>query len=241
MRTVKEMATLTGISVRTLHYYDAIDLLKPTKKTESGYRLYDDQALTKLQSILFFRELRFTLQEIKNILNRPDFNFEEALAQQITLLELEQERLAKLISYARDMQQKGGPSMVSKMFDDNALTAYKAEVKARWGDTEAYQEYTLHEENGAINDAVINDLMAYFVVFGNMRHLSPADPVVQKTVADFQHFISDHFYTCHNDMLNNLGSMYVSDERFKQRIDHAGGAGTANFVQQAIQSYCDHF
>lgn len=79
MRTVKEISKLTGISVRTLHYYDSIGLLKPTKVTKAGYRLYDDTALHRLQNILLFRELQFSLKEIKTILDNPDFNLQEAL------------------------------------------------------------------------------------------------------------------------------------------------------------------
>ena len=86
MRTVKEVSRITGVSVRTLHYYDAIGLLKPTKVTEAGYRMYDDTALSRLQNILLFRELQFPLKEIKVILDSHGFSQEEAIAQQIKLL-----------------------------------------------------------------------------------------------------------------------------------------------------------
>ena len=79
MKTVNEVSKLTGVSVRTLHHYDAIGLLKPTQVTEAGYRLYDDTALARLQTILLFRELQFPLKEIKSILDSPDFNREQAL------------------------------------------------------------------------------------------------------------------------------------------------------------------
>lgn len=91
MRTVNEVSKLTGVSIRTLHYYDTIGLLKPTDVTESGYRLYDDIALERLQSILLFRELGFPLKEIKVILDSPDFDRSKALEQQITLLEMKRE------------------------------------------------------------------------------------------------------------------------------------------------------
>ena len=81
MKTVKEVSTLTGISVRTLHHYDEIGLLKPTKVTEAGYRLYGDTALERLQMILLFRELQFSLKDIKAMLDSPAFNREEALSQ----------------------------------------------------------------------------------------------------------------------------------------------------------------
>ncbi|MBQ2776576.1 MAG: MerR family transcriptional regulator, partial [Peptococcaceae bacterium] len=89
MKTVKEVSNLTGVSVRTLHHYDAIGLLKPTELTEAGYRLYDDTALERLQMILLFRELQFPLKDIKVILDNPAFNQTEALSQQIALLELQ--------------------------------------------------------------------------------------------------------------------------------------------------------
>ena len=97
MRTVKEVSKLSGVSVRTLHHYDAIGLLKPTAVTASGYRLYDVTALRRLQSILLFRELGFPLKEIRTILDRPGFDQRAALEQQIHLLELQQKRLGELI------------------------------------------------------------------------------------------------------------------------------------------------
>ena len=89
MKTVKEISKITGVSVRTLHHYDAIGLLKPTAKTPAGYRLYDDTALERLQQILLFRELQFPLKEIQSILDSPSFNPAQALEQQIHLLELQ--------------------------------------------------------------------------------------------------------------------------------------------------------
>ena len=102
MITIHEVSKLAGVSVRTLHYYDAIGLLPPTALTESGYRLYDDTALARLQSILLFRELEFPLKDIKRILDDPNFDQAAALADQIKLLELQQARLGRLITLARE-------------------------------------------------------------------------------------------------------------------------------------------
>ena len=101
MRTVKQVSELTGVSVRTLHHYDAIGLLKPAAVTKAGYRLYDDAALERLQQILLFRELQFPLKEIKMILESPCFDRDQALEQQITLLTLRKEQLEKLIDLDR--------------------------------------------------------------------------------------------------------------------------------------------
>ena len=118
MKTVQQVSKLTGISVRTLHHYDQIGLLKPTKVTEAGYRLYDETALKRLQAFLFFRELEFPLKQIGEILDRPGFDFSSVLADQIRLLELRAEQLQKLISHARQIQKTGVIPM-----DFSALTA----------------------------------------------------------------------------------------------------------------------
>lgn len=132
MRTVKEVSKLTGVSVRTLHYYDAIGLLEPTKVTDAGYRMYDDTALSRLQNILLFRELQFPLKEIKEILDSPNFNQEEAVAQQIKLLELQYKHIGELISFAREIQTKGVKIMNFEVFDAKEIEQYRAEVKSKW-------------------------------------------------------------------------------------------------------------
>ena len=104
--TVNEVSKLTGVSIRTLQYYDNIGLLKPAEYTESGYRLYDDTALETLQQILLFRELEFPLKEIKTIIMSSDFDKEKALNQQIELLTLKKEHLENLISFARGLKKK---------------------------------------------------------------------------------------------------------------------------------------
>ena len=240
MRTVKEVSELTGVSVRTLHHYDAIGLLKPTKVTEAGYRLYDDTALSRLQTILLFRELQFPLREIKSILDSPDFDADEALEQQIKLLELQHKRLEKLISFARRIRDKGVTTMNFEVFDTTEIEQYKEEAKAKWGGTEAYRQY---EEKAAgrsdFEDKEIADrFMALFAELGSLRHLSPAAKEVQEKVADLQEFITANYYECTDELLSGLGQMYVADERFKRNIDKAGGEGTAEFVSQAISKYC---
>ena len=132
MKTVKEVSRLTGVSVRALHHYDAIGLLRPAKITEAGYRLYDEENLQRLQQILLFRELQFPLKEIAAILDSPGFDPDEALLQQIRLLELRRERLDALIGLARDIQQKGVSSMNFDAFDTGEIDRYATEAKERW-------------------------------------------------------------------------------------------------------------
>ncbi len=240
MRTVKEVSKLTGVSVRTLHHYDSIGLLKPTAVTESGYRLYDDTALTRLQNILLFRELQFPLKDIKEILDNPDFVPEEALAQQIHLLELKRKRLDELISFALEIQKKGVNSMNFQVFDNTEAKQYAAEVKERWGNTKAYEEYqekTAGQSPSASEEAAA-ELMLKFSELGALKHLSPGDKQVQNIIKKLQESITEHYYTCTDDILKGLGQMYVNDERMRQNIDKAGSEGTAEFAAQAIEAYC---
>ena len=234
MKTVKEVSRITGVRVRTLHHYDAIGLLRPTKITDAGYRLYDDTALQRLQAILLFRELEFPLKEIKEILDRPNFNPTDALADQIRLLELRKQHLDDLISHAREIQHTGVISMNFKPFDTAKIDQYAAEAKEKWGKTEAYQEYEQKAQKNSPSDA----LMALFAEAGKLRHLSPDSAEAQAAVANIQAFITDHYYTCTKPILSGLGQMYVADERFKANIDAAGGQGCAEFVSKAIEFYC---
>ena len=145
MMTVKEASRLTGISIRTLQYYDKLGLL-PAMRTESGYRLYDDAALERLQQILLFRELEFPLRDIRTILDNPNFDRRKALRQQIELLTLKKQHLEDLIRLARTLQAAGGHTMQFKEFDTSRIDEYTRRAKESWGDTPAYREF---EQNAA--------------------------------------------------------------------------------------------
>ena len=236
MMTIHEVSKLAGVSVRTLHHYDAIGLLPPTALTESGYRLYDDTALARLQSILLFRELEFPLKDIKRILDDPNFDQATALADQIRLLELRREQLGRLIALARETLGTGAIPMKFDAFDKTEQEKFAAEVKEKWGHTTAYQEYQQHEKDSTTSSSA--NLMKCFAELGKLKHLTPTASEVQAAIHDLQQFITDHFYTCTPEILAGLGEMYVGDERFRQSIDKAGGKGTAEFAAQAISAYC---
>lgn len=240
MRTVKQVSRESGVSVRTLQYYDRIGLLRPTEHTAAGYRLYDDTAMERLQQILLFRELEFPLREIRRILADPGFDRAKALEQQITLLTLKKERLEGLISLARRIQTTGGKTMDFSAFDTEKIDAYTAQAKERWGDTAAWREYeekaagrTKEEESG-----MTEGLMRLFAEFGAMRTASPSAPEAQAQVKKLQDYITAHFYTCTGKILAGLGEMYSADPSFAESIDKAGGAGTAAFATEAIRVYC---
>lgn len=238
--TVHEVSRLAGISVRTLHYYDRIGLLRPVQVSAAGYRLYDETNLERLQQILLFRELQFPLKEIQTILDSPDFERNRALEQQITLLRLKKEHLENLIDLACGIKAIGVGTMDFSAFDTAKIDEYAAQAKAAWSKTAEYREFEeksrrrTQEEQQRLG----GQFMELFVKFGERKTYNPANDAIQGQVKELQNFIAEHFYTCSKEMLRRLGTMYASGGRFTEAIDQAGGEGTARFVLQAIEVYC---
>lgn len=238
MYTVNQVSQRTGVSVRTLHHYDAIGLLHPAMVTKAGYRMYDDETLMRLQSILMFRELRFSLSEIKAMLDSPEFDMRRALRQQIALLEKERAHIDNVIVRARELQEKGEKAFMFDALDRTEMEAYKKEACEKWGETAAWQEYASRKMTPDQHQQAAKAMMAMFGEMGAVKHLSPESEEAQEKVKALQQFITDHFYTCTKEILKNLGLMYTQYDRFRQSIDHVGGEGTAAFVQKAIEVYC---
>ncbi|MGO0039467.1 MerR family transcriptional regulator [Streptococcus suis] len=237
MKTVKEMSQLSGISVRTLHYYDEINLLTPSFIAENGYRYYDNEAFEKLQEILLFRELEFPLKEIKKIVGNAAYDREAALKDQIQLLELKKRHLEKVIQHAKSLQQKGENYMNFEVFDKSDLLAFQEEAKERWGNTVAFQEFSAKTNQEGFAQ-ISSEMSGIMMELGKMKNLSADDSKVQKQVEVLKAYISENFYNCTNEILASLGQMYIADNRFTQFIDQVGGEGTATFVSQAIAIYC---
>lgn len=240
MMTVNEVSKLTGVSIRTLHYYDEIGLLCPSEVTEAGYRLYDDTALERLQQILLFRELEFPLKEIKGILDAPNFDRNKALQQQIELLTIKKEHLENLINLARGIKTLGVKYMDFSAFDTKKIDEYSKQAKEQWGKTESYKEFEEKSKNWTEDTAkdIAGDMMKLFVTFGEMKEKKPADDEVQAQVKKLQEYITEHFYKCTNEILYSLGKMYSGGGEFTENIDKAGGIGTAEFTTKAIEIYC---
>lgn len=240
MMTVQKVSKLTGVSIRTLQYYDKIGLLHPTEYSEAGYRLYDDTALETLQQILLFRELEFPLKDIKKIISSPDFDRSKALEQQIELLTLKKEHIENLIDLAKGIKLIGVRELKFDAFDTRKIDEYAAQAKASWGNTPAYKEYEekskgrTKEEDRDINQGMID----IFAEFGEIRTSDPASEEAQVLVKKLQDYITAHFYTCTNEILNGLGKMYAGGGDFTKNIDSYGGEGTAEFAHQAIKIYC---
>ena len=240
MRTVNEVSKLTGVSIRTLQYYDKIGLLKPAEYTESGYRLYDDAALERLQQILLFRELEFPLKDIKDIVTRSDFDKKKALEQQIKLLELKKEHIENLITMCRGLKTRGVKHMDFTAFDSSKLDEYAKKAKEQWGTTPEYKEFEEKKKNRSKQDeaGMMADFMKVFEEFGTMKDQAPESAEVQEQVKKLQTFITEHFYKCTDEILSGLGKMYAAGGEFTENINKMGGVGTAEFVHQAIEVYC---
>lgn len=235
MKTVKEVSQLSGVSVRTLHYYDEIDLLKPTVIADNGYRYYDHGAIVRLQEILLYRELDFPLKKIKEIVGQPGYDKLQALADQIHILELKKERLEAIIAHAKALQMEE-EEMVFEAFDAKQIDALQAEAQERWGQTEAYQAFASQEKQDF--PQVTEEMAKQIALFGQMKDRQPSDDLVQNQVKVYQDYISQNFYPCDKQILAGLGHMYRTDNRFSSFIDQAGGQGTAQFLADAIAVYC---
>lgn len=240
---IKEFADFTGVSVRTLHYYDEIGLMKPAIVDEqTGYRFYDEKSLERMQEILFYRELDFSLKSICSIISSPDYDKEKALQEQKRLLILKKKRLERIIE-ALDNHQEGEKLM--KAFDNTEFEVtrkqYEEEVKEKWGKTDAYAEYTgkskgySKEKHKELIKGMDDILEEFASCMQNGSEASSA--AAQCLVKKLQDYITTNYYTCTKQILAGLGQMYVADERFKENIDrHA--IGTSEYMSKAISIYC---
>lgn len=242
--TIKAVADIAGISVRTLHHYDAIGLLKPADVSASGYRLYSRGDLERLQQILFFRELGFALEEIKEIIDRPGFDRSAALRKHRQLLVERRERLTALIaSVDRTLTaMERGVTMDEKdMFEGFDQSKYEEEARQRWGHTDAYKESMRRTKHYTKEDwdAIKAESGEIQQGLADLMDRAPADPAVQELIGRWRKLISERFYNCSIDMLRGLGEAYVADERFTAFYEKVR-PGMAKFLKAAIDVYCDH-
>lgn len=239
---IKEFADLMGVSVRTLHYYDEIGVMKPAIVDEqNGYRFYDEKSVERMQEILFYRELDFSLKNICSILSSPDYDKETALKEQKELLILKKNRLEKIIA-ALNSHQKGEELM--KAYDNTefevACNKYAKEAKERWGKTDAYAEYEnktkgySKENYNELNQEMESILEEFARCMQN--GIDPGSVKTQGLVKKLQKYITENYYICTIEILADLGKMYTTDERFKKNIDKYAD-GTAEYISEAINIY----
>ncbi|GMQ86421.1 MAG: MerR family transcriptional regulator [Acidimicrobiia bacterium] len=241
--TVGELARLAGLTVRTLHHYDEIGLVVPRGRTETGYRLYGDRQIERLQEVLFFRELGFGLDEIREIIGAPGYDRMAALERQRGLLEAKADHLLAMIDAVDttiEMERNGmklSKEDMLEVFGDFDPSEHQEETRTRWGETELYEDSArrtarhskadwqqLHREAEEINRGLV----------GLMNSGIRADSIETMDLAErHRAHISKWFYDCTPEIHRGLGEMYVADQRFAQTIDRAA-PGLAQYLSDAI-------
>ena len=249
MYKISELAHMGSVSVRTLHHYDAIGLLKPSGHSEGGYRLYSDEDAQTLQQILFFKEIGFPLKEIKQIIEDPAFNRDEALLKHRLLLQKKAERLQQMlqtIDYTLAINKGNRQVDGHKLFGGFSMDEIK-EYQKKYRD-EAIEKYGKHvigqveERTGRFTDEdwqknqegmnVIFRKIAAGMAYG------PGSEDVQKAVSEWRQFITDHYYECTPPIFRGLADVYTGDERFRKNIDRIK-PGLTDFLSEAIITYCN--
>jgi DNA-binding transcriptional MerR regulator len=248
---VKEVADMAGISVRMLHHYDKIGLLRPESVSPAGYRLYTDKDLENLQQVLFFKELEFSLQEIKGIISSPNFDRKHTLKAHQSLLIKKKERLEEIIKTVEKTIQsiEGGTKMAKKemfnAFDMSEIEKHQAkyaeEARQKYGNSDAYKESKRKTSQYSKEDwaKITAEQDENYKRIAAFIDKDPADPEVQKAIEKNRQHITNYFYNCTPEIFRGLGDLYVNDERFTANIDKYK-PGLAKFLREAILIYCDN-
>jgi len=243
--TVSEVSKLARISVRTLHHYDEIGLLSPSQRTDAGYRLYSAKDLDLLQQVLFFRELGFSLDAIRDIVSSPSFDRAEALEVQHELLTEKLKRTEAMIAAVEreliTIEEGGTMSLTDEerfeVFGDFDPKEYEDEVKERWGDTDAYKESARRTKRYTKDDWArfkAESLQIGTDTAALMDAGVPADDARAMDLAEQARLqIDTWFYPCSHEMHVNLAEMYIADPRFKATYEKIH-EGMAQYWHDAI-------
>lgn len=239
MKTVKEVSACTGVSIRALHHYDAIGLLKPTQITDAGYRLYDQAALERLRMVQVYRELGLSLKEIGTLLDASDHERNRILERQIGRMQEKVQKLQDRISLAKGILVIGAKYMDFEGFDSKKMDEYSAQAKALYGKTDAYKEFQQKSKNRTPQQE--KDLgcqvMDFFVRLGTLRPCAPDCEAAQAWVRELQGFFTANYYTCTPQILKGLAESYAGGGSMTENIDRAGGPGTGAFAKEVIDIY----
>lgn len=242
--TVKQLASLAGVTRRTLHHYDAIGLLSPAVTGENGYRYYDEASALQLQQILFYRQLGLSLEEIKDILHRPGFDLLHALAGHRQAL---LERAAQLDLLIHTVDQtirhlRGEITMSTKDFyagfDEEQQKRYEDEARQRWGEASvAESARRWNSRTREQKNAILAEGSQITQAIADAMHLGYDHPQVQTWVERWHQSIQTNFYDCSLEVFEALGHGYVSDARFTAFYEKVK-PGLAAFMEQAMVFYC---
>ncbi|MEE8601728.1 MerR family transcriptional regulator [Euzebya tangerina] len=240
LRTVSDLARLAGVTVRTLHHYDEIGLLRPSARSEAGYRLYDREDLQRLQQILFWRALGFSLEEIASLLDDPEYNRVAALEDQRAALSARLDDLGLMLKAVDDAltEERGGPAVTDEaMFEAFDNAQYEEEVRERWGDTDAYAQskarqasWTEEDKRRIIQQGIDH---AKRMAQAKRRGVDPGSAEAMDLAEEARLGINREMYDCSKEMHVNLGEMYVADPRFTEYYDQHE-PGLAEWYRDAI-------
>jgi DNA-binding transcriptional MerR regulator len=240
--SVGDVARIANTTVRTLHHYDEIGLLKPSDRSERGYRLYSDEDLLRLQQIHIGRSLGMSLEQIRAMLDDPEFDQRRALVQQreqLVARKGETERMLAAIDAALGALSETGEGIMDpgKMFDGFDPARYEDEARERWGETDAYAESSRRtskygEKDWARMRADGEALMAQFID-AMRRGASPTDDAVLTLAERHRLHIDQWFYPCSRSMHAALAQMYLADGRFERSFESRAN-GLAAYLSEAI-------
>jgi DNA-binding transcriptional MerR regulator len=244
--TVSQLADMAGVSVRTLHHYDHIDLLKPSSRTAAGYRLYEEGELLRLQQILFFKELDFPLSEIRDILDDPEFDRVEALENHRRLLEERAERLMHLLRTIDKTIQRltEDDTMMTdeelyEGFTKEQMERYRREAREMYDpELVAETERRLRGMSKAQWSAVREEGDRVTREIAEVADRAPGDPQVQALIARHYAWV-EQFYPVSVEMYRGLGRLYAEHEEFRAFYD-AYRPGLADFMRAAMAHYADY-
>lgn len=247
--TVKQLAKLAGVSVRTLHHYDQLGLLKPSKRTTAGYRLYGESELLRLQQIMFYKELDLSLEKIAEILDDPDFEVLQALENHKHALEERRKRLSILLETINKtiLKLQGGPVMLTneELYEGFPKgNTYRDEAITKWGkETVEDGENKLRKLSKAELHKLKDEFEQIRTDLGKLLHLDVADrrvqTVIQRHFELIQKFRGDSVHD-RLEAYKGLAKLYADDERYTQTADGKADPGYALFIGKAMVWYVDH-
>ncbi|MEM6346084.1 MAG: MerR family transcriptional regulator [Bacteroidota bacterium] len=249
--SVKELAVLSGVSIRTLHYYDKIGLLKPAARTEAAYRYYEEEELLRLQQILFYKELDFSLQEIKDILDDPDFDLLEALHKHKKLLAKRQKRIKTLITtlnntinHLKSNQPMKDPEMLYEGLPEEFGTTHRQSVIDEYGEEALSKAETALTQMGKQGfTALKNEFDQLVKQLYRHKDEDPHSLSVQELIASHYLMIRKFWGTSQEidkqaDAYAGLGQLYLADERFTL-VEGKSDPTFAPFLQKAMAHYTE--
>ncbi|NEN86302.1 MerR family transcriptional regulator [Paenibacillus elgii] len=247
--TVKDIVRITGITARTLHFYDKINLLRPTRLSDNDYRAYSREDLEKLQTILFFKEMNLSLKEISDIMQLSKQKQLQKLKIHHQTLLSKQRRLGTIITALEDYVS-GKDIFNLNIFNNSPIMPleeqYSREAKMIYGETKIYKDYEKNlekrsdHEKANLSNEFSNNMENVFKKIAKQIHNPPSSDDVQELIAEWKSYL-EQYMTCDTTILRCIANTYKSDSRFRNYINQFSDEDLSDFVYQAIMCYCQKY